>query len=409
MTKFLEGKLSARIKVAKRSSIRESLRLVEQSEIISFAGGMPDPALFPIDLIKEACDEVLTNHSEFALQYGASEGYLPLRQEIIKRVASANKEETKIGEDEIIITVGSQQGLDLVAKTFLNYGDIVIVEEPTYLGGIQAFKSYGGNFIGIPCDETGMQVELIEDKLKKLSNQEIERIKFVYVIPDFQNPGGRTLSIERRKKLIALAEKYNFLIVEDSPYKELRYCGKHKPSLFALAPRGRVIMLCTFSKLFCPGFRVAYAMGGKEIIYQMVTGKQATDLCTPAFNQAVLSYVLEKDALDPHIEKLISVYREKQKCMLNSLDKYIPPLGMPSIKWTKPDGGLFLWMIMPEHIDTEKMFPKAIENKIAYVMGADFYHDSSVKNCMRLNFSMPSLEKIEEGVKRLAKVIGSEK
>ncbi|MFA5031919.1 MAG: PLP-dependent aminotransferase family protein [bacterium] len=407
MGKFLKDNLSARIKVAKRSTLRELLKLIEKPDIISFAGGMPDPALFPVDLIKEACDHVLTNHSRFILQYGTSEGYLPLIQEIAKRIEL--KEKTKVNEDEMIITVGSQQGLDLIAKIFLNYGDIVIVEEPTYLGGLQAFRSYGGRFIGIPCDESGMQVELIEDKLKELGKHEIKRIKFVYVVPDFQNPGGRTLSLERRKKLIALAEKYDFLIVEDSPYKELRYRGEHKPSLFALAPRGRVVMLCTFSKLFCPGFRVAYAIGEKDVIYQMVTGKQSTDLCTPAFNQAVLSYVLKKNALEPHIEKLITAYREKQKCMLNSLDKYIPPLGMPSIEWTKPDGGLFLWMMMPEYIDTERMFPRGLENNIAYVMGADFFHDSSIKNCMRLNFSLPTLEKIEEGVKRLAEVINAEK
>ncbi|MDD2889650.1 MAG: PLP-dependent aminotransferase family protein [bacterium] len=407
MGKSLKDKLSARIKVAKRSTIRELLKLLEQPDIISFAGGMPDPALFPVNLIKEACDHVLTNHSEFTLQYGSSEGYLPLRQELIRRIET--KEKTKVSEDEIIVTVGSQQGLDLVAKILLNYGDIVIVEEPTYLGGLQAFRSYGGRFIGIPCDETGMQVELIEDKLKELGKHEIKRIKFVYVVPDFQNPGGRTLSLERRKKLIALAEKYDFLIVEDSPYKELRYCGEHKPSLFSLAPRGRVVMLCTFSKLFCPGFRLAYAIGDKDVIFQMVTGKQATDLCTPAFNQAVLSYVLKKNALDPHIEKLISAYHGKQKCMLNSLDKYIPPLGMPSIEWTKPDGGLFLWMTMPEYIDTERMLSRAIENKIAYVTGTDFFHDSSVKNCMRLNFSMSSVERIEEGIRRLVEVINAEK
>lgn len=407
MLKALEGRLSARIKSTKRSPIREILKLLDKPGVISFAGGMPDPTLFPNDLIKTTINKVINEDSEHALQYGTSEGCAPLRHELSRRLAE--KENINVSEEELLITVGSQQGLDLIAKIFLNFGDIVIVEEPSYLGGLMAFRSYGGRFIGIPCDEKGMQVGVINEKLKELGKQEMKRIKFVYVVPDFQNPGGTTLSLDRRKELIELAEKYDFLIVEDTPYRELRYWGENIPSLFSLAPKGRVVALCTFSKLFCPGFRLGYAVASKDVIFQLVTGKQGTDLCTPPFNQLVLAQVLNDNALDPHIKNLIAVYGKKRKAMLDSLDKYMLPLEMPSIEWTKPEGGLFLWMSLPEYMDTDKMLMRAIENKVAYVAGKDFFHDGSVNNCMRLNFSMATIEQIDEGIKRLAQVINEEK
>ncbi|MDD5530662.1 MAG: PLP-dependent aminotransferase family protein [bacterium] len=382
-------------------------RLTENSDIISFAGGLPDPNLFPAKIIEKATVSVLSTDSKRILQYGASEGYVPLKQELIKRLIQ--KEKIQLTEEELIITTGSQQGLDIIAKIFLNYEDIVIVEEPSYLGGLMAFKSYGAKFIGIPCDENGMRVEIINNKLKNLAKHEINRIKFVYIVPDFQNPGGTTLSLERRKKLIELAEKYDFLIVEDTPYKELRYSGKDIPSLFSLAPQGRVITLCSFSKLLCPGFRLGYTFSSKDIVFQLATGKQSIDLCTPPFIQAILAKILENNELEKHIQNLISVYGKKEKIMLNSLNKHMLPLKIPTIEWTKVEGGLFLWIKLPEYIDTEKMIMKAIEKKVAYVPGTDFYHDGSVKNCMRLNFSSSTFEQIDRGIKRLAEVIKSEK
>ncbi|MFA5033904.1 MAG: PLP-dependent aminotransferase family protein [bacterium] len=407
MSKLLKKRLSRRIKSTKRSSIREALRLTENLDIISFGGGLPDSALFPTKIIEKATISVLSTDSKRILQYGASEGYMPLKQELIKRLIQ--KEKIKLTAEELIITTGSQQGLDIVAKVFLNCEDVVIVEEPSYLGGLMAFRSYGARFIGIPCDENGMQVEIINDKLKNLAKHEINKIKFVYVVPDFQNPGGTTLTLERRKKLIELAEKYDFLIVEDTPYKELRYSGKNIPSLFLLAPRGRVITLCTFSKLLCPGFRLGYAFSSKDIIFQLATGKQSTDLCTPPFIQAILAKILKDNELDKHIQGLISAYDKKQKAMLNSLNRYILPLKISTIEWTKVEGGLFLWVTLPKYIDTEKMIIKAIEKKVAYVPGTDFYHDGSLKNRMRLNFSSSTIEQIDMGIKRLAEVIKSEK
>ena len=400
MFKFFEDRLSVSARTMKRSAIRELLKLVERPDIISFAGGMPDPSLFPVDLVEDATKVMLKNEGKKALQYGATEGHQGLIEELINRLKS--KENIEVNENEILITTASQQGLDLVTKIFVDPGDIVIVGMPTYIGGLQAFNCYGARFIGIPLDKGGMRVDMIPERLKLLGRGQ-QLVKFIYVIPDFQNPTGATMSLKRRERLIEIAEKYDILILEDTPYRELRYWRVSLPSLFALAPRGRVVSLFTFSKILCPGMRLGYILADERTINQLVIAKQATDLCTPPFTQAILYEILRRNVLDKHIEKLIVKYREKREFMLNTLNKYMPPI--PELEWTTPDGGLFLWVTLPEDMDAEDLFPKAIEKKVAYVVGSYFYHDGTGKNTMRLNFSYPTLELIDEGIKRLAKLI----
>ncbi|MDI6840522.1 MAG: PLP-dependent aminotransferase family protein [bacterium] len=403
MFKFFEDRLSVRAMTMKRSTIRELLKLVTRPDIIYFAGGMPDPSLFPIDIVEDATKTVLEKEGKKILQYGPTEGHQGLKEEIIKRLK--RKENIEVNEDEILIITASQQGLDLVSKIFVDPGDIVIVGMPTYLGGLQAFNCYGARFIGIPVDIDGIVVDIIPEKLKKLGRTQ-RLVKFIYVVPDFQNPDGSVMTLEKRKQLIEVAEKYDFLILEDTPYRELRFYRESIPSLFALAPKGRVITLFTFSKILCPGIRLGYILGDWRTINQLVVAKQGTDLCTSPFTQAIVHEILRRDVLDEHIKKLVVKYREKRECMLNTLNKYMPSL--QNLKWTRPDGGLFLWVILPRYMDAEALLPKAIEKNVAYVAGTSFYYDGSGKNTMRLNFSYPTLELIDKGIQRLGELIKEE-
>jgi len=400
-------RFSKRANEIKRSPIRELLKLITKPEIISFAGGIPDPTLFPAYLIEEATKTILRREPEKVLQYGPTEGDVKLKGELINRLK--RKEGIKIDEDEILITTASQQALDLVGKILIDSGDTVIVELPSYLGGLGAFHSYRAEFIGIPLDDDGIKVDILEEKLKNLKEEQKKKIKFIYVIPDFHNPAGVTLSLERRKKLIKIAEQHDLLIVEDTPYHELRYLRETIPTIFSIAPRGRVLLLYTFSKIFCPGMRLGYILGDERVIDRLVVAKQSTDLCTPPFTQGILYEMLKGGVLDEHIKKLISVYREKRECMLNTLNKYMLPLNLPDLKWTRPDGGLFLWMTLPEYMNTDRMLPSALEKNVAYVTGSAFYYDGSGKNTMRLNFSYPTMDEIDEGIYRLSLVIAEEK
>lgn len=399
---MFEEKLAFRTRSMRRSEIRELLKLVAKPDIISFGGGMPDPTLFPIEMVKEVSAKVLTNYGKRALQYGPTEGHLGLREEICKWLHE--KEGIDISPDNVLITNASQQGLDLVSKIFIDEGDAVIMGLPSYLGGIAAFRAYSAKLYGVRLDENGMVPELLEEKIKELKKKG-EKIKFIYIVPDFQNPAGVTIPLKRRKKIIEIAEKYDLLIVEDTPYKELRYSGEHQPSFFKLADRGRVISLFTFSKILFPGLRMGYVVADKKVIDKLVIAKQATDLCSPEFNQAIVYEIMKEGRLKPHITKLVVRYRDKRNCMLSALDQFMPK---DKVKWTKPEGGLFLWITLPEFIDSDKMFKKAIENKVAYIVGSAFHCDGSGHNTMRINFSYPTMEQIVEGVKRLSKVIKEE-
>ena len=393
---------SKNIKAMKRSVIRELLKVTQSPEIISFAGGLPSPESFPIEAIKEITMEVLEKNGTKALQYGATEGFPPLADELIKLMALDN---VKIGRENLAITIASQQGLDLVGKIFFNPGDIGIVESPTYVGALSAFNSYRAKLIDVEIDDDGMKMDVLKKTLADLKKKG-KKPKFIYVIPDFHNPAGVTLSYERRKQLIEIAKKEKIMIIEDSPYRMVRFNGKNIPSLYSMDKDGLVVSLFTFSKIFVPGFRLGWAIGPKEIIDKMIIAKQATDLSTPEITQHIAAAFLKKGLLLPTVKKTVSLYKEKNKLMLEMLDKYMPK--KKGVRWTKPDGGLFLWVTLPEKYDCDKIFAKAIDKKVAYVVGSAFYVGGRKKNSFRMNFSYPSMDQIREGVKRLAEVIDNE-
>lgn len=385
-----------------RSSIvRELLKLTEQPEIISFAGGLPAPEVFPVAEFQEACQSVLEKLGSRALQYGATEGYTPLREMIARHTSRYG---ITVGPENILITTGSQQALDLIGKTFINPGDHVLVESPTYLGALQAWNAYQTEYVTVPLDDDGMKTDELEAALRVSP-------KFIYALPNFQNPAGVTLSLERRHKLIELADHYGVPIIEDDPYGQLRYVGNHLLPLVVLdnqfqknghAPyAGNVIYLSTFSKTLAPGLRLGWIIAPAEVIEKLVLAKQGADLHTSTFNQIVAYEVAKGGFLDQHVRHIRNVYRERRDAMLAALDKYFPK----EVRWTKPQGGLFLWVVLPERLDCFKLLDEAIKEKVAFVPGCAFYADESGRNTMRLNFSYVRPEVIEEGIKRLGRVI----
>ena len=399
MTDDLTDLYSTSTKLMKRSEIRELLKLTRKPDIISFAGGLPDPETFPVKEIKEACAWVLENESALALQYGPTEGDIRLRKDLAEFLGQQG---TEVGPENILTTVASQQGLDLVGKVFLDRGDPIILSLPTYIGGLQAFWNYGAEMIGVALDDDGMDVDEAEKALKKLRAQG-RRAKFIYVVPDFQNPAGVTLSRERRERLAKMAVEYDTVIIEDSPYKRLRFEGEHLPSIFSLAPKGRVVGLYTFSKIFCPGFRLGWMAAEESMLDKFVTAKQAVDLCTPSFTQSVVHRYYSTGQLLERISLNCERYRRKKGIMLDALEEFMPDL--KGLSWTKPEGGLFLFARLPEHMDATDMFDSAIEEKVAYVIGSAFYADGKGRNTMRLNFSFPTEEQIVEGISRLGRVV----
>lgn len=381
----------------KRSAIREILKLTQRPEIISFGGGLPAPESFPIEQLKEITTEILDNDGPGSLQYGATEGIPELRQIMVDRY---NEQGIKVELKNLIITTSSQQGLDLLAKIFVNRGDKIICGLPSYLGGLGAFNTYGAEMVGIKFDEHGMRSDILEEKLEELKANG-EKPKFIYIIPDFQNPAGITMPEFRRLEIIALAKKYDVLIVEDSPYREIRFEGKPQRTMYELDGSGQVILLGTFSKIFVPGFRIGWAVAHEEIIDKIVIAKQSTDLCTPTLNQKIAHKYIEKGYFDVNLKKIIAQYHEKRDNMLKAFHEFMPA----GVSWTKPEGGLFLFMTLPEYMDAEVLFKKAIENNVAFVLGSVFHCDGSGKNTMRINFSYMPMDKTTEGVKRLANAI----
>jgi len=395
---------STNAKHMKKSVIRELLKLTRRPEVISFAGGLPDPAAFPVEEVAEITAHVLRTAGATALQYGPTEGDPKLKEELIAH--HEREDGTQLRPENILITVASQQGLDLTGKVFIDRGDYVIVGLPTYVGGLGAFTSYGAQMIGIELDDDGMRMDLLEAELERMRNRR-QKPKFIYVVPDFQNPAGITMSEARRLKLIELAHKYDVLIIEDSPYKELRFEGEAQKSIFALDGTGHVLGLHTFSKILFPGMRLGWMIGDEAVIQKIVIAKQATDLCTPPFNQAIIAEFAARGLLSKVIENVKGIYREKRDLMLKALDDYMPDL--PGLSWTRPEGGLFLWVRLPDGFDSEQLFYEAIEQDVAFVVGSAFHCDGGGKKAMRLNFSYPTKESIVEGVKRLASVIEKHK
>lgn len=384
---------------SKTSAIRELLKIIARPEIISFAGGLPDPNLFPDKAIDGILHQVMLNTPREALQYGTTEGQTALKKELIKLVKET--ENITVTEDQILVVSASQQGLDMSARIFVNPGDAVITANPTYLGALQAFQVAGADIIGANSDNDGIIPEDVEKKLAALQAQG-RPCKFIYLVPDFQNPTGTTIPEERRVRLLEIARKYHTFILEDSPYRQVRFEGKAPRTFYEIdGGAGNVITLFTFSKIFVPGFRLGFVVGPADVIRKFVILKQALDLCTSPFLQLITAQFLHLGLLQAHIEKMIAVYRQKRDLMLKTLAEVMPE----GVTWTKPEGGLFLWVTLPKHIDAAKMLPKAVENKVAYVAGVDFYPQANVFNDLRLNFSYSSHEQIAEGLKRLAQTI----
>lgn len=389
---------SARARSMKRSVIRELLKLTSNPEIISFAGGLPAPETFPVAEVAMATNKVLWEESDKALQYGSTEGDMRLRQDLADLM---KQDGTPADPSNILVTVASQQGLDFVGKVFLDPGDTCVVGLPTYLGALQAFRSYQGRPVGVPLDDHGMRPDLLAETIGRLESEN-RRPKFIYVIPDFQNPAGVTIPENRRREIIRIARDGGYLIIEDTPYRQLRYTGKHEPTFQSMAPDS-VLSLYTFSKILMPGFRLGWAYGPDWIIDKMVMAKQGTDLCSPPFNQAIAHHVMASGALQKGLVKTIELYARRRELMLSCLDNHL--LDVPGIKWTKPEGGLFLWLTLPEGMNSDDMFHAAIQEKVAYVPGSAFYPDEDDHRSMRLNFSYASEMQICEGVKRLSALI----
>jgi 2-aminoadipate transaminase len=393
-----------RTKSAKSSIIRELLKLTQRPEVISFAGGLPAPEVFPVARFQEACQRVLSTQAFVALQYGPTEGYRPLRELIVAQMARYGIIATV---DNVLITSGSQQALDLIAKLLINRGDRILVESPTYLGALQAFDLMGAEYVTVPIDSNGLQTNEMERALRSGP-------KFMYVLPNFQNPGGVTLSRSRRDELVLLSDKYGIPIIEDDPYGQLRYEGEHIPPLVVLDRTnlqrdngyllGNVIYLSTFSKVMAPGLRLGWIVAPPDVISRLVQLKQSADLHTSTFIQMVAYEVARDGFLDEHVKLIRRIYSERRDAMLEALHNYFPP----EVSWTHPKGGLFLWVTLPTGIDTMKLLDTALRQDVAFVPGDPFYPGGDTGSHMRLNFSNAPPEQIREGIRRLSIAVAHE-
>ncbi len=396
-----EHRFAQRTQRMSSSAIRELLKLSEQSDVISFAGGMPAPEIFPFKEFEEASSRVLRNMGRMALQYGATDGFFPLREMLSNQQTEAGLKNTP---ENVLITSGSQQALDLLGRILINRGDRILVESPTYLGALQAWSAYGAEYVTVPMDEHGMITDALEEALRSGP-------KFIYALPNFQNPTGVTLTLERRMKLIELADRYGVPIVEDDPYGQLRFEGESMPSILSLDGkmrqnsdpryRGNVIHLSTFSKILAPGLRLAWVIAPPEVIHKLILVKQGADLHTSTFNQLIAFEISKDDFINRHIKVIQDVYHERRDVMLGAMDAYFPA----GVEWTHPDGGLFLWGTMPEPLDATEVFKEAVKQKVAFVPGFSFFPLGGGHNTMRLNFSNATPERIQEGIARLGKAL----
>ncbi len=382
--------LSDNAKNMRRSAIRDLLNVANRPEIISFAGGFPNAATFPVDTLKELMNELLETKPTQVLQYSSTEGSVNLRKQIAKKYAA---EGVNVPIENILITTASQQALDLISRIFLNPGDTVLCGLPTYLGALQAFYSYHGTPVGIRDDQ---EADIVIGALCAVG----KKPKFIYAIPDFQNPTGITMSVARRQEIIDVARKYDLIIIEDSPYKELRFEGESQPTMYSMAPE-RTVLLGTFSKTFVPGFRLGWIIAPTEIIDRLIVAKQSADLCTPILNQELAALYMERGHYDVNLQKTIDLYRGKRDLMDKCLKENMPA----GVTWTKPEGGLFLLISLPEGMSARELFDIAIQENVAFVTGDVFYCDGKGQNTLRLNFSYASDENMIEGVKRLGNAI----
>jgi len=380
-----------------RSEIRELLKWSRKPGVISFGGGLPDPSLFPVQDIIDITKEVLEEKGYLALQYGPTQG----EPEMLDALSAHMK---GFGEDaapnQICITSSSQQGLDLLALLFLDPGEPIIMELPSYLGAVQAFSRSGADMRGIAMDEEGLDTNLLKEELKKLDD-EGKKPRFIYTVPDFQNPSGITLSMDRRHELVAVARDHGIPLIEDSPYRELSFTGRVLPSLWSLSGGSGVIMLKTFSKILFPGMRMGWIVSEIPLIDKIAMLKQSVDLCTTSFNQLIIAQYIKQGKMKQTIEKAIECYKPKLETMLAAMEKHMPR----GVSWSKPTGGMFLWVKLPEGLDAKEVFKTAIEHNVAYVIGRPFHCADTGHNTLRLNYSFPALDQIEEGIRQLAKAI----
>ena len=386
------GKFSDDVASFFRSPVREIFKRVDLNAIYSFAGGYPSADTFPLEDIRKTMSEVIDKYQGKAFQYGATQGVPELREAVARRYG--------VTVDRVQITSSSQQGIDVCTRVLVNPGDVVLTSSPSYLGALQSFRSYRADVRGVSHDES---LKSFRDAYETVIAQvaaEGKQVKFLYMIPDFQNPSGESLSLQERQMLVDLAVKYDFLIVEDSPYRELRYEGEHIPTMYSLAP-DRVIHLGSFSKIFAPGFRLGWAIAHPEILDKIYVCKQSLDLCPPIFDQYVAAEFLSSGRLDANLEKSIALYKRNRDLLLSLLEKHMPE----GVRWTHPEGGLFLFLTMPDGFDAVKFYDIALDAGVAYVAGEFFHPDGNGKNTMRMNFSFMTQERIAEGVKLLASLL----
>jgi len=374
------------------SMTRKLMHLIADPDVISFGGGLPASDLFPLERVKQVVDDTLESDGAAILQYGTSEGYGPLRRAVAERYVQRGFD---ITDENVLVTSGAQQGIDLVSKILIDKGDAVLVEDPTFLTALQAFSLFQARYLTVPVDGEGMRVDLLPEILRD------NDVKFIYVMPNFQNPSGVTISLERRKELLKTAQQYGVPILEDDPYGELRYSGEALPTLKELDDGEQVMYLSSFSKVLSPGMRVCALIAPDEVMGKLVFAKQAADLHTDNLAQRIVYGFLERDFLDPHIQVIINSYRRRRDAMLEAMDRHFPA----EVSWTKPDGGIFLWVTLPEGMDAMDLFERAVRAKVAYVPGSCYYANGGGDNKMRLNFSASDEERIELGIQRLAKVI----
>jgi 2-aminoadipate transaminase len=401
MVNDLSRHFAERTKEMHASEVRELLKLLQVPDMISFAGGFPNPESFPADIVREIVDDVLKKDGAQALQYGITEGYAPLRVSIAERMKKRRMDVTK---ENILIVSGSQQSVDLMGKIFIDPKDTVVVSAPTYLAALTGWTVMQATFESIPIDHDNMRLDIFEERMKKLAKR-AHPPEIVYVLPNFQNPAGVTMPEKNRRRLVDLASDYDFIIFEDDPYSDLRYVGEHIPPLKHWDDEGRVVYTSTFSKILSPGLRVGWIVADPEILKKLIIAKQSTDVCTNVLGQRIAHEYIVRGFIDPQIEKIKRLYSRKMELMLAGMDEFMPE----GVEWTRPEGGMFLWVTLPAWMDSGELLKKALHKRVAFVTGKAFYADpKDGTNTMRLNFTHPSDPVITEGLRRLGAVINQE-
>lgn len=401
MVNNLSRHFSERAKEMRASEVRELLKLLQVPDMISFAGGFPNPETFPAELIREIVNDVLKKDGAQALQYGITEGYMPLREAVAERM---NKKGVTASKEDILIVSGSQQVIDLTGKVFIDPKDTVVVTAPTYLTALTGWAVFQASFESVPIDKDNMRMDIFEDRMRRLARRSNPPV-IVYALPNFQNPAGVTMPEKNRKKLVDLASDYDFLVLEDDPYGELRYRGSDIPPIKSFDDEGRVIYMSTFSKILAPGLRIGWVVAEPEILKKLVIAKQSADVCANILGQRIAHEYIIRGHIDPQIQKIKSIYSRKMDLMLNGMDEFMPE----GISWIKPEGGMFLWVDLPESMDSGELLKKALKKRVAFVTGKAFFADPKEgTSALRLNFTYPSDEMITEGMRRLGSVLNQE-